>query len=300
MRLPKLDPALLREHHVLVKADDAFQQRARLTQALWRERHGHPIGLHRGAPLGSSMDLDYAERTLANFLTETIRDVVRDVLRDADPGALISERRLYANLLSSQPLCFNLFGELARDLDLATAVFRQLAPGRVARVTEVAFEHSPGRGDPRFTGDRSAFDVFVRYASAAGRPGFLGIEVKYHEALGDAPAEHRPRYDELADAMGIFPEDRAALKRRPLQQIWRDHLLAGALLTSDLGYEEGVFVLLHPEGNTACANAVGKYRAQLRNTESFTSWTLEEVIAALRSAGATWAELVQERYLARS
>ena len=61
------------------------------------------------------------------------------------------------------------------------------------------FEHSPGRRDPRFTGDRSAFDVSVRYESPSGQRDFLGIEVKHHETLNDKASEHRSRYDEIAD-----------------------------------------------------------------------------------------------------
>ena len=50
--------------------------------------------------------------------------------------------------------------------------------GRVHEVTEEDFEFSPGRGDVRFTGDRSAFDVYVRYKTQSNGSGFIGIEVK--------------------------------------------------------------------------------------------------------------------------
>jgi hypothetical protein len=298
--LTKLATAVLQQHDVLVSTDNAFQQRARLLQTLWREARGLPVGEHRGLPLGSTLELTHAKETLSNFLTETIRDVVRhDVLGPGrDPGSLIREDRLLANLLSSQPLCFNLFGELQRDLDLATRALGALVPGRIARVTEILFEHSPSRRDPRFTGDRSAFDVFVRYESPSGQRGFLGVEVKYHEALNDQAAEHRARYDELADAMGCFPQDRRALKDKPLQQIWRDHLLAGALLGGGLGYDEGAFVFLYPRDNTACARALAAYRAELTNDDTFLVWTLEDVVAALHAASdAPWIDALQERYL---
>ena len=64
------------------------------------------------------------------------------------------------------------------------------------------FEHSPGRGDARYTGDRSAFDVFVEHSTPAGARGFIGIEVKYHEGLNDAGSSDKVRYDAMADAMG--------------------------------------------------------------------------------------------------
>ena len=127
--------AVLAEHQVLVAADSAFQRRARLLQALWREERHLPIGVHRGRPLGSRIDLAHGRATLAAFLTDGIRAVVREAV--LGPGRardqVIFEDRLFANLLSSQPLCFNLFGELARDLDLATRVERGSIAGE-ARV----------------------------------------------------------------------------------------------------------------------------------------------------------------------
>lgn|GEM_PF-1237199 len=252
-----------------------------------------------GAPLCSTIDLGHARATLANFLNETIRGVVgHEVLGPGrDPDSLIEPDRFLGNLLSSQPLCFNLFGELARDLDLATRVLKAIMPGRIGRVIEIKFEYSPGRGEEGYTGDRSAFDVFVRYESETQRRGFLGIEVKYHEALKDKAAPHRPRYDELADAMGCFPLDRSALKDKPLQQIWRDHLLAGALVGGGLGYDEGTFVFLYPCDNDACTRALAAYRAQLTSDATFATWTLEDVVAAQRDAGAPAASALAERYL---
>src|SRR5512134_1958806 len=86
---------------------------------------------------------------------------------------------------------------------------------------------SPGRRNLRYLNDRSAFDVFVRCEDAGSRPGFVGIEVKYHENMRDSSADHKPRYDEVAGAIGCFCDDRSRLMRAPIQQIWRDHLLAG-------------------------------------------------------------------------
>ena len=277
-----------------------FQRRARLLQALWREERGLPTGALRGVQRGAMLEMPFAERTLANYLTPTIRRVVeREVLdRSRSKGKVFGRPRIFNNLLSSQPLCFNLFGELAEDLDLATSVLQDLTGGAVARVLAIDFEHSPGRGDPTYTGDRSAFDVFIRYESTGGGRGFIGIEVKYHEGLGDKEAAHRGRYDEVAAEMGVFrPERLPDLKRRPLEQIWRDHLLAGALKAVD-GYEEGLFVFLYPEGNTRCADAVEAYRGCLADASTFDAWTLESFMAALQGhSNATWIDALRRRYL---
>jgi hypothetical protein len=68
---------ILTAHHALVRGDNAFQRAARLRQALWRERMGYPVSLHRGKPLGSRLAMPFAKDTLSNYLTETMRQVVR-------------------------------------------------------------------------------------------------------------------------------------------------------------------------------------------------------------------------------
>ena len=297
-----IDRELLIGHHVFVSSDNEFQAEARLRQALWSERRGLKIGEHRGRPLGSRLAMPYAKDTLANYVTDAIRDVVRAEVLDPKKaeGKLYREPRIFDDLLSSQPLCFNLFGELQRDLDLASRVFAGLLEDASIRVTGIEFEHSPGRGDQRFTADYSAFDVFVAYTSATATRGFVGIEVKYAESLGGAPARHRPRYDEVAEAMGVFlPEARQRLRKLPLEQFWRDHLLAASLLLhGGSGFEAGSFVVIYPEGNTVVGKAVADYRACLRDGSTFRTWTLESVLDAAEAAGAgAWVVEVRERYV---
>lgn len=41
------DRAVLERHHALVAGDNAWQRRARLRQARWRERQGLDVGQHR-------------------------------------------------------------------------------------------------------------------------------------------------------------------------------------------------------------------------------------------------------------
>jgi hypothetical protein len=291
---------LLSAHHVLVPADNRFQRASRLGQALWREKNGHPIGLHRGTPLGSRLAMPFAESTLANYLTDPIRQVFRAEVIDrlASSEQLYSEPRIFDDLLSSQPLCFNLFGELQCDLGLASRVVGDLTALDDVRVTAIRFEYSPGPGDRAFTGDYSAFDVFVEYESDGQRK-FLGIEVKYVENMAQLPARLRPRYGEVARTMGCFRDDYLLeLRAAPLEQLWRDHLLAGSLLAHPAGgFSEGTFVVLYPARNDAVADAVARYRACLRDDRSFRVWTLERFIASIRRHGGPWATELAERYL---
>jgi len=149
-----------------------------------------------------------AKKQLLNYLTETIRGVVAEELDRTDTassGKMYATPRIYDDLLSSQPLCSNLFGELKAEADheIATAVARRLWPDRVEQVTRIEFEHSPDREDLVYTGNRTAFDVYLEHTCPGGGHGFVGIEVKYHEDLRGPAAENRARTEEVAQRSGI-------------------------------------------------------------------------------------------------
>ena len=294
-----------RKYHAFEQVDkSAFQRRARVLQSLWRSERGYDIGTHFGPkgtrPLGSRLVMPWAEETLANYLTDTVRQVIRNEVlnKEKSQGKLFARPRIFSDLLSSQPLCFNLFGELQQNLALATDVIGDLTSGRVRQVTGIEFEHSPGRSDPRYTGDNSAFDVYVTFQTAQRGLGFIGIEVKYHENLRNKPARHRSRYEEIAEMMGCFRQGKLnELKGQPLQQIWRDHLLAGSLRRED-GFDDGFSVFLYPQGNQHCANAVRAYRECLSACDTFVEWTLEDVAATIRRhTQDEWIDRFIDRYL---
>ena len=292
---------VLVKHHVLVSADNDFQRRARLLQALWREERGLPLGERRtGVPLGSRLPKEYAKETGANLMTPAALAAARREVAAmrAGSGQKIDEDRLWANLLSSQPLAFNLFGELSADLELATRVLRRFWPERLREVTHVGFEYSPRRGNAAYTADRTAFDVYVEHTTPGGGRAFIGIEVKYHEALTDAPAEHRPRYDEVTRAMGCFKPDLVAgLRRKPVEQIWRDHMLAGSMLLASSQWETGLYVFLYPQDNEPCRGAVQLYRDHLSDSRTFDSVTLERVVQTIEAEiDAVWIRELRARY----
>jgi hypothetical protein len=304
--MPRDLDELAREKLAYVVSDGTgFRRAARTLQSLWRESKGLPNGEHNGVPLGSRLPVDFSERELANYLTDGIKGVVRSEvarseLEPASVSPLFSKPRIYNDLLSSQPLCFNLFGELKLDLGLARKALCILRPGSIQSVRSIDFEYSPGRSNERFTGDRSAFDVFVDYEAAGGGRGFLGIEVKYHENLKDQAASLRSRYDDVACAMKCFKKTALPqLRKAPLQQLWRDHLLLGSMLDDkSLGYTEGAFILVYPAANAYCRSAMQAYRRCLDNAATFDAWTLEEIISVLSLVTpSAWVGEFRSRYL---
>ena len=292
--LPLIPAPVLKAHHVSVPDDSRFRAAARLLQALWREERSLPIGSHRDMKgtrrkLGSRIHARSGTAG-ANFLFPEIADLARRELIYREVGAFIDEDRLMTNLLSSQPLCFNLFGALKLDMEKANLLFRSLFPDYVQHVQAIQFEHSPGRGNPAFTQDGSAFDVFVSCVTPDGEAAFIAIEMKYSETLMSAPlAALRPRYDELSATLPVFRDPAApALRQAPLQQLWREHMLSRAMV-DNCRYSQGRFVVIYPEQNLSCEAATNAYQRQLVSPDpavtGFQAVTLESCVASLKAVG---------------
>lgn len=303
-RLPIIPAATLRQYKVHDPLDTRFRAAARLLQALWRESRQIPMGFYvngkgRKKPLGSRLSA-FASAAGANFLDPAIRRLAVREVAYREPGAMIDEARLWSNMLSSMPLTFNLFGALKLDRDLAHAVARALWPDLAHEVCHIQFEHSPARGDLRFTADATAFDVFLSCRDAQGAKTFIAVEVKYSEAMSEPEARGRERYEELTELCGLYedPSD-PSLRANPLQQLWREHMLAERLVANGL-YDRGVFVCLAPQLNVSVQRACQTYKAKLAAPESacsFQSLTLENVIGTIRETGATeFATALYERY----
>jgi hypothetical protein len=160
----------------LVAGDCPWQRELRQRQSRWREARGYPIGLHDGHPLGSRLAMPDAEDKLWNFLTPAIGELARreyasNTSLPREHQKVYGYPRLFADLLSSQPMAFNLFGGLALDLSRATAAARRLWPNRVDHVTRIEFEWSPGRWNRRYLGNGTAADVALFHTTPGGETG---------------------------------------------------------------------------------------------------------------------------------
>jgi hypothetical protein len=120
---------VLRAHRAYVRSDThPFMRATRLRQVVWREKQGFPVGVHRGKPLGSRLEMPGAAEHLWNYLSDGIRKTVRVAV--ADRNKFIKRPRIYEDLLSSQPLCFAL-----RETDLYVwCAHQRTDAGRRARL----------------------------------------------------------------------------------------------------------------------------------------------------------------------
>ena len=303
--VPVIPTAVLERHQALEPGDGRFKAAARLMQSLWREQRGYQSGRYvdrHGKPrrLGSRLPAAVAHGG-ANFLNPEIVALAHREIAYREIAAVIDTKRLFANLLSSQTLTFNLLGPLKLNLELATTVFKRLFPDFCETVDDIWFEHSPGRGRRAFTDDHTAFDALVLCHTVRGGTGFIALEVKYSEGTGTTPLPSRSRYEELSQQSGLYRDPKlSVLRSGPLQQFWREHMLAQSMLQAKL-YDEGMFVVTAPGQNHECDRAVTRYREQLAESSSsaagFAAVSIEAIIDAIERAGAVaTAQALRERY----
>src|SRR2546422_3409395 len=161
----------------------AFRRHLRYHQSRWRESKGHPIGSQPIVPkpgatarlVGSRLPLAYARETGANFLTARALDAARARTSIIEPHQSFDHQRLWADLLSSVSMSFNLFGDLAVDLGLADRAVHTWWPDALGTVGDVRFAHSPGRLDPAWLGNLVALDVAFVLDHGDGTHGIVGV-----------------------------------------------------------------------------------------------------------------------------
>jgi hypothetical protein len=287
----------------------AFRRRRRLEQARWREARGLPIGTQPfkprpgidSRPVGSRISLPYARETGANFLTGAALEAVRSRTSFVEREQSLDHQRLWADLLSSEALAFNLFGDLALDLASATRAVRTWLPGAPGHVSDVRFAHSPGRLDPEWLNSLRAFDAAFVLDRDDGTNAIVAVDVTFHERLKrETPKpENLWRYREVHDRSNAFRPGALDEVKGPsdLWHYWLEHLLLLSMLQHPSGaWTWGTFVFVHPAGNTDMGDGLRRYRELLADTTTFHSITLEEL---LDSGGLprTTTRLVRERYL---
>jgi hypothetical protein len=288
----------------------AFRRAARLHQARWREAKGHPIGsqpikppAHGRAvrPVGSRLAFEYAVQTGANFLTPEALAAAKARAAVVERHQSFDHQRLWADLLWSPTLAFNLFGDLAGDVARADRAVHTWWPDAPGTVAEVRFAHSPGRFDPSYLNSLRSFHAAFVLDLDDGTRGIVAVDTKYHERMKPEIPKPRnlSRNREVALRSGIF-EPRAldlATTRSELAVMWLEHLLLLSMLQHASGHWAwGRYVVVHPAGNGAVVDACARYRDLLVDRSTFAAMTLEDLLAAGALPKRTTAAL-RERYL---
>ena len=215
-----------------VRSDPPRRAERRLLQGWWRETElGVPPGRDERGVLRNNMlpvsavqsdpGLNFLDPAVCTYAQRRAPTVI-------GLDGTLDEDRLFRNLLSSMPMCFNLFGMFRAYPEAAGRVLSGVTGLPIDQVESIEVEWIPQGRHP--LGDRTAFDALVVYRDREGRRGFLGVETKYTESFSRKVYD-KDRYREVTawPEAGFVAGAAQRLMAVDTNQLWRNSLLAVAV-----------------------------------------------------------------------
>ena len=255
------------------KGDSKFVAKCRLLQSIYRVEIGEDEGyIQRGSKryfYGNY--IMNGDKTGKNFLEDYIFDYAKERVNNRKHYETIKEERLFNNLLSSQPMAFNLFCPLIKMLEkdepTATDILRAALPDyNINKVTKIDLEFIPDNFK-ELTNDLTAMDAIIEFTDNDGIPSFIAIETKYSENLGtnEASDKGKTKAIETIKSLRIFQseiENRITSEKVALTQIYRNFLLSE---TYGIDQNKKAYsIVLAPKENLTTANEVNSLKNELK------------------------------------
>ena len=228
------------------KGDSKFVAKCRKLQSIYRVEIGEEIrpytdrygNVHYYGNYISNGE-NPKEGCWKNFLTKCAYEYAVKRVNNREKYETIESDRLFNNLLSSQPMAFNLFCPLRNmSSEIATKVIKAALPDYpIYKVTEIELEFIPEK-HMELTGDKSAMDAIIRFEDECGKEGFIAVETKYSENLGtnasyvkDENGKKMPRLQSInaireLQCFNPVTEKGIIEGKIPLTQIYRNFLLS--------------------------------------------------------------------------
>jgi hypothetical protein len=276
----------LRNYFGTIPNESEYKKRIRCHQGWWRsfvlneEQGKNPIRTEEkvcNTILGG-------EISRHNFLSETVfKSVEQTILeRKEYEAGLFNQDRLFNNLLSSQPLAFNFFGELKQDYKLAKKAISCFIPN-LTRVTNVLFEFAPKEN---YISDNSAFDIALEI-EINGKTGLFGLECKYTDSFS-AKEYTKENYKKIFNNSANFKEPYEKYIQSRYNQLFRNQLIAESLIQNN-NYSFVFTGLFCFQGDTEAIETGKAFQTMLNNgPESFKIISYSDFISALQKQELTW------------
>jgi hypothetical protein len=280
-----------------------FRQRMRFHQGWWRafvlaQSQGRNPAQPENAEEGVCNTITGGRESGVNFLTSNASKALLASLSARNKGSvgLINEDRVFNNLLSSQPLCFNFFAELACDTIFAAEVLKHWIPD-LASVGDVQFEYGPPE---RYTNDNSAFDVAFFYTKLDGKKGILGLECKYTDDFSKQEYD-KPEYREYFAGNATFTRPYEEYIRPEFNQLFRNQLLGEAMKRHEKVAEVVTGLFCHQLDERALKIAGGFQGMLAIGPAAFKMVTYSDFISVIQKMDLTierreWSMMLWARY----
>jgi hypothetical protein len=213
---------------------DEVTRRCRLLQSWYRVE---VLKIEKCGPwrLGENLvgsSLVDGEVSGANFISPEAFAYAKQRVADKEKNTnlTIDEFRLFNNMLSSMPMCFNLFADFRAAAKAGwancTQVLRTIFDtSRIHRVDDVVVEEIPCHIS-EYIDDKTGLDAAIFYVDSDGGKGLASIETKYTDKLGTNRASKEDKKLKLAEDLGLFCGDALQwYKEHHFDQVARNLLL---------------------------------------------------------------------------
>ena len=292
-------PTPLNERFGEVPIESGLKKTMRLHQGWWRTNVlNEEPGVHPIVPTQNVCNaILRGNESEKNFLTPNTVMAVRETLlnRTDKNSGIIEEERLFNNLLSSQPLCFNFFGELYVDKDFGLSVLKTFYPD-LTKLVKVIFEFAPPEN---YTNDRSAFDIAFE-VEVDDKKGLIGLECKYTDTFSFKPSNSKIFYGDEGNKnhlayFRIYNKSKASfakpffdfVRSKEFNQLFRNQLIGEALLLNKK-YDfvrTGLFCYQDDENAIATAKT---FKTMLTNPDNFQLITYSDFISRVQRLNLDW------------
>ncbi|MBE6276671.1 MAG: hypothetical protein E7096_10105 [Bacteroides sp.] len=272
------------------KGDSKFVAKCRLLQSIYRVEIGEDEGyIQRGSKryfYGNY--IMNGDKTGKNFLEDYIFDYAKKRVNNRKHYETINEERLFNNLLSSQPMAFNLFCPLIKMLEedesSTTDILRAALPDyNIKKVMKIDLEFIPDNFK-ELTNDLTAMDAIIEFTDNESIPSFIAIETKYSENLGVNEASRKGKGKETITSLGIFRteiKERIENKEVNLTQIYRNFLLSE---TYGIDQNKKAYsIVLAPQEHPTTGDEVNSLKNELKEEYRYkiSSVNLEDFVLKL-------------------
>lgn len=290
-------------------SDNAFIRKARLLQSMYRVEIGEEEGFGptRASKRKYGNMISGGEVSGKNFLMKETFEYAKVRVANKRENETIDGFRLFNNLLSSQPMAFNLFHPLMlllkQDPAMVTLAVRSVFKNfPVFEVTEIGLEFIPTPID-KYTNDKSAMDAYIRFVDNKGGKHIIAIETKYTDVLGVNEASRCEEQKQMLVDTGLFSTDFEELLmggKVKLTQIYRNLLLTERYRMVE-GLKDSYSVVLSPKEHPSTEEEIRSVTEFLKPEYAYklSAVTLEDFVDAMIQYLPEYYAHVYERFRGR-
>lgn len=306
------------------KSDTGFKRAARTHQSdfRWHELHCSFDPNHKYGKYGAYLKWNDAQEG-KNFYSPFWEKIKKTILYRYPDSTPIQLSSIYANMLRSEHIPFNIFVPMRENYESAKKVFDELiGTGKIKRIIDIKIEYAP---EKQFAlNDGTSFDTFILYQHTDDNIGGIGIEIKYTEI--DYPLKHGSKEEQdtklgkneayanftqhsgyYLESISDIPLPNNPLIQNKFRQIWRNHILGASMLNNEkIEYPLHHFhsVTIFPNQNDHFRKVIPEYEQLLSEygKKSFRGITYEDFFSILDKYFITkeskdWINYLRKRYL---